>query len=83
MRPAMRVPLSTRPGVEPAPIIDVRRHPAQDVPAPLPNRILDPDHLGAERRQKLRCAGTGELTGEVADAQLRKSGGSQRPSFSR
>ena len=42
--------------VDAAPVVDVRRHPAEDVPGALAHRILDPDHLGAERGEELRRA---------------------------
>ena len=48
------------------------RHAAQDVPRALAHRVLDADHLGAERGEELGGAGAGELPGEVADADVRE-----------
>ena len=38
----------------------------------LAHRILDADHLGAERGEEPGRAGAGELAGEVADAEVRE-----------
>ena len=51
-----------------ATLVDEGRHRTQDVPRALVHRVLDADHVRAEGRQPLRRARTGELTGEVADA---------------
>ncbi len=51
-----------------APLVDVRADAAQDVPAALPHRVLDADHLGAERGEPLGRAGARQLAAEVADA---------------
>ena len=60
------------PEVDAAPVVEEGRHPAQDVPGALAHRILDPDHLGAERGEELGGAGAGELAGEVADPDVRE-----------
>ena len=60
--------------VDAAPVVDERRHPAQDVPGALSHRVLDADHLGAERGEELGRAGPGQLAGEVADADVRERG---------
>ena len=54
--------------VDAAPLVDVGRGAADDVPAALVGRILDPDHLGAERGQDPGGARTGEDAAQVADA---------------
>src|SRR6201999_4114435 len=58
--------------LDPAPLVHERADAAQDVPAPLPHRVLDADHLGAERRQPLGRAGAGQLSAEIADAHARQ-----------
>ena len=53
-----------------APVVDIGRHPAQDVPATVVRGVFNPDHFRAERGHELGCAGAGQLTGEIADAQM-------------
>ena len=55
-------------------VVDEGRDAAQDVPAPSPHRVLDADHLRAERGERARRARARELPGEVADADVRERG---------
>ena len=55
-----------------APLVDERRRAAQDVPRALAHRVLDADHLGAERGEEPGGARAGELPAEVADADVRQ-----------
>ena len=62
-----------------APVVDERRRAAHDVPRALRHRVLDPDHLRAERREEPRGARAGELAAEVADADVRERTHSAHP----
>ena len=61
--------------VDAAPLVRKRWDAAQDVPPALPHRILDADHLRAERGQESRRACAGELSGEITDAEMRERPG--------
>ena len=50
--------------------VEVRAELAHDVPQALGDRVLDADHLRAERREHARRAGAGQLAGQVADADV-------------
>ena len=63
-----------------APVVDERRRAAHDVPRPLAHRVLDADHLGAERGEEPGRPGARELAAEVADAEVRQR---RRPAFTR
>src|SRR5262249_24515808 len=58
--------------VDAAAIVDEWWNAAQDVPGPLPDGVLDADHLRAERGEEFRGSRAGELPGEVADGDVRE-----------
>ena len=51
-------------------LVDVGPDAAQDVPTPFAHRVLDADHLRAERGEEPRRAGARQLAAQVADAQM-------------
>jgi hypothetical protein len=55
-------------------VVDEGRDTAEDVPATALHRVLDPDHLRAERGQRARRPRARELAGEVADAEMCERG---------
>ena len=68
------------PLVAASPVIDRRRAGAR-CPTARGDRILDADHLGAERGEESGRAGAGELAGQIADADVAESAAVTRTRF--